>query len=95
VQLFTRDGVDPARMEVLGLGEQRPVAGNDSVAGRNANRRVVIVVMQSAGEDGVGAAEKAAQSGAGVSGRADPAAPPRPPGPAADPAAVSSSKEGV
>jgi len=95
VQLFTRDGVDPARMEVLGLGEQRPVAGNDSATGRNANRRVVIVVMQSAGEDGRDAVEKAAAADAGVSGQADPAVPPRPAGAAVDPAAASSSKEGV
>ena len=48
VQLFTRSGIDPKRMEVLGLGDNRPVASNDTVEGRNANRRVVIVVMQSA-----------------------------------------------
>jgi chemotaxis protein MotB len=46
VQLFTEAGVDPARMEVLGLGSNRPVADNASVEGRNANRRVVIVVLQ-------------------------------------------------
>lgn len=47
VQLFTRSGVDPQRMEVLGLGDNRPVADNATQDGRNANRRVVIVVLQS------------------------------------------------
>jgi chemotaxis protein MotB len=46
VQLFTRAGIEPNRMEVLGLGEQRPVADNATTEGRNANRRVVIVVVQ-------------------------------------------------
>jgi chemotaxis protein MotB len=46
VQLFSRSGIDPRRMEVLGLGENRPIADNATVEGRNANRRVVIVVVQ-------------------------------------------------
>jgi chemotaxis protein MotB len=52
VQLFTKSGVDPLRMQVLGLGEFRPVADNDSVDGRNSNRRVVIVVMEQKLADG-------------------------------------------
>lgn len=46
VQLFTRSGIEPHRMEVLGLGDNRPVADNATLEGRNANRRVVIVVVQ-------------------------------------------------
>jgi chemotaxis protein MotB len=49
VQLFTRSGIDSQRMEVLGLGENRPVADNATIEGRNANRRVVIVVVQEPG----------------------------------------------
>jgi chemotaxis protein MotB len=52
VQLFTKAGVDPLRMQVLGLGEFRPVAPNDTVDGRNSNRRVVIVVMEQKVADG-------------------------------------------
>jgi len=52
VQLFTKAGVDPLRMQVLGLGEFRPVAPNDSADGRNSNRRVVIVVMEQKAADG-------------------------------------------
>ena len=52
VQLFTKAGVDPLRMQVLGLGEFRPVAANDTLDGRNSNRRVVIVVMEQKVADG-------------------------------------------
>jgi len=52
VQLFTKAGVDPLRMQVLGLGEFRPVASNDSADGRNTNRRVVVVVMEQKRADG-------------------------------------------
>jgi chemotaxis protein MotB len=44
VHLFTEFGIAPRRMEVLGYGEQRPVADNATLEGRNANRRVVVVV---------------------------------------------------
>jgi chemotaxis protein MotB len=52
VQLFTKAGVDPLRLQVLGLGEFRPVASNDTTDGRNSNRRVVIVVMEQKVADG-------------------------------------------
>jgi chemotaxis protein MotB len=52
VQLFTKAGVDPLRMQVLGLGEFRPVAPNETAEGRNSNRRVVIVVMEQKTTDG-------------------------------------------
>ncbi len=52
VQLFTKAGVDPLRMQVLGLGEFRPAVANDSAEGRNTNRRVVIVVMEQKVADG-------------------------------------------
>lgn len=38
-------GVDPARVDAIGYGEAMPVATNDTVAGRQANRRVDIVVL--------------------------------------------------
>ena len=52
VELFGRAGVDPLRMQVLGLGEFRPAASNDSVDGRNSNRRVVVVVLEHPPVDG-------------------------------------------
>jgi chemotaxis protein MotB len=48
VRRFGSLGIDPVRMTVVGLGEQRPVAPNDSLAGRNRNRRVVLVVLDPA-----------------------------------------------
>lgn len=45
VHLFTRAGMDPARLAVVGLGENRPVQSNDTPDGRNANRRVVLVIL--------------------------------------------------
>jgi chemotaxis protein MotB len=45
VHLLTESGIDPSRLVVLGLGEYRPRATNDTPEGRNANRRVVLVIM--------------------------------------------------
>jgi chemotaxis protein MotB len=44
VHLFTRLGVAPERLAAVGYGEYRPVADNDTAAGRRQNRRVVLVV---------------------------------------------------
>jgi outer membrane protein OmpA-like peptidoglycan-associated protein len=44
--LLRARGVDPARIEVRGLGEKMPVASNDEDAGRQANRRVEIVLAE-------------------------------------------------
>ena len=48
VQLFTQTGVGRERLMVVGFGENRPVADNSTVEGRNANRRVIIVVSDEA-----------------------------------------------
>jgi chemotaxis protein MotB len=45
VHLFARGGVDPARLAVIGLGEFRPAQSNKTIEGRNANRRVLIVIL--------------------------------------------------
>ena len=37
-------GVSPARLRAIGFGETRPVAPNNTEAGRSANRRVEIVI---------------------------------------------------
>ena len=44
VQLFTQNGIERGRMMVVGFGDNRPVGDNATVEGRNANRRVIIVV---------------------------------------------------
>jgi chemotaxis protein MotB len=45
VHLFTRAGMDPARLAVIGLGENRPAQSNATPEGRNANRRVLLVIL--------------------------------------------------
>src|SRR5262249_962541 len=45
VRVLSGNGVDPGRLAVIGYGEQRPVQSNDTAQGRNANRRVVIVIL--------------------------------------------------
>ncbi len=39
-------GVDPKRLEAVGYGEGRPIASNDTDAGREANRRVEFVIVE-------------------------------------------------
>jgi chemotaxis protein MotB len=45
VHLFSNSGVDPSRLAVIGLSEFRPAQPNDTPEGRNANRRVLIVIL--------------------------------------------------
>ena len=45
VHLFTRAGLAPERLAVIGLGEHRPIQPNETPEGRNANRRVVLVIL--------------------------------------------------
>ncbi|MGH8141120.1 MAG: flagellar motor protein MotD [Steroidobacteraceae bacterium] len=47
VHLFMDRGIAPARLAVLGFGQYRPVASNTTAAGRNANRRVEVVILGS------------------------------------------------
>jgi chemotaxis protein MotB len=46
VHQFTRQGVDPLRLEIVGFGQFHPRQSNDTNEGRNANRRVVILVLE-------------------------------------------------
>ena len=46
VHEFTQAGIDPLRLEIVGLGEFHPRQPNDSAEGRNANRRVAILVLE-------------------------------------------------
>jgi len=44
VRVLSAHGVAPDRLAVVGFGEQHPVQSNDTTQGRNANRRVVVVI---------------------------------------------------
>src|SRR3569623_361402 len=48
VHLFSTAGIAPQRLAAIGFGEFRPIADNSSAEGRGKNRRVVIVVLESA-----------------------------------------------
>ena len=45
VRVLQAQGVGPERLAVIGYGDTRPVQPNDSDQGRNANRRVVVVIL--------------------------------------------------
>ncbi len=49
VHLFTRQGIASSRLAVVGLGEHRPAQSNATVEGRNANRRVLLVILSGEG----------------------------------------------
>jgi chemotaxis protein MotB len=49
VHLFTQAGMDPRRLAVVGLGENRPAQSNDTEQGRNINRRVLLVILSGTG----------------------------------------------
>lgn len=42
--ILTRSGVTPSRIRSYGRGELAPIASNDTAAGRQANRRVEIII---------------------------------------------------
>jgi len=44
-RVLSTHGVSPDRLAVIGYGEQRPMKANDTEDGRNANRRVVVVIL--------------------------------------------------
>jgi chemotaxis protein MotB len=45
VHLLTDNGLSPARLAVVAYGEHRPLRAEDSAEARNANRRVVLVIL--------------------------------------------------
>lgn len=45
VHVMIASGVAASRLAVVGYGDQQPVADNATLAGRNANRRVLLVIL--------------------------------------------------
>lgn len=43
-QALIERGIDPARLTAIGYGESRPVASNATPAGRQQNRRVIVII---------------------------------------------------
>ncbi len=63
--LIQQHGIDPARLTVIGYGEERPVAANDTSDGRRQNRRVEIIILPRASESAYEAEAKRVRSDAG------------------------------
>lgn len=54
VHAMIADGIRPGRLAVVGYGEYQPIADNSTGPGRNANRRVLLVILAApAGPDAV------------------------------------------
>lgn len=49
VHLFADDGISPQRLAMVGYGEFRARADNSTEAGRNANRRVMLIILADSG----------------------------------------------
>ncbi len=67
VRLLAAGGVSAARLTVLGMAEFRPAGPNDTAEGRNANRRVLLVIL---GSDQPPEGGYAAERGAAPTGSA-------------------------
>jgi len=48
VHLFSKYGIDPSRLAAVGYGENHPLEENSTNEGREANRRVVVVIQSNA-----------------------------------------------
>jgi chemotaxis protein MotB len=83
VRMFASAGIDPVRLSVIGLGEFQPAQSNATPDGRNANRRVVIVILST---DGSVPDTSTDHSGAPASGPAPQPAPTAATEPASSPA---------
>lgn len=47
VHLFSSQGIAPERLAMIGYGEFRPIDDNATQSGRNANRRVLLIILAS------------------------------------------------
>jgi chemotaxis protein MotB len=45
VHLIANSGINPARLSVIGRAQYSPAQSNGTIAGRNANRRVLIAIL--------------------------------------------------
>jgi outer membrane protein OmpA-like peptidoglycan-associated protein len=43
-QALSRQGIPLARMEIRGLGKEKPIVDNNSADNRSQNRRVAVIV---------------------------------------------------
>ncbi len=53
VNLLMKQGIRPTRMAAIGYGEFHPIADNDTVEGRNKNRRVILAILENGASERV------------------------------------------
>ncbi len=80
VRKFVNGGIAPTRLSAIGYGEFEPVQSNATPQGRNANRRVVIVILSTDGS---------------VPDSVEPVTVPPPAAPAAAPASAGGGRSGT
>jgi chemotaxis protein MotB len=68
VHQFTKQGIDPLRLEIVGFGEFHPRQPNDSAEGRNANRRVAVLVLEAVSPGDAVTARATAETPAAAAG---------------------------
>ena len=61
-EALVREGIEPARIEARGLGAAYPVASNDNTGGRQLNRRVEILLGETATRAATGAGAGASRA---------------------------------
>jgi chemotaxis protein MotB len=89
VRVLSTHGVAPERLAVIGYGEQRPLQANDTADGRNANRRVVVVILSTELMRQTDPANVSAPGSPGAEPHeTPPVAPPVAPAPATEPVAT-------
>jgi chemotaxis protein MotB len=85
VRVLASKGVHPGRLAVIGYGENRPSHTNDNIEGRNANRRVIVVILSTEGAAAARPTQTIPDEAKQEAGPADPNALPLP---AAEPGAA-------
>jgi outer membrane protein OmpA-like peptidoglycan-associated protein len=61
-EALVREGIEPGRIEARGLGAAYPVASNDNTGGRQLNRRVEILIGETATRAATGAGAGASRA---------------------------------
>jgi chemotaxis protein MotB len=79
-RIFVNRGITPARLAVVGLAQFRPAASNETAEGRNANRRVLLVIQAATtapegDRPADGGPDKAAQAPAATAAQTGPVVP--------------------
>ena len=90
VRVLASKGVDAGRLAVIGYGENRPTHPNDTLEGRNGNRRVIVVILSSDAAAGLSTTSPSAEGAAPADGTAMP-----PEGAGSAPAPADGSTQGI